>query len=144
MSQVTLNIPTRNISSKVAIYTTLINPITKYAIYVSPINTAIEDTFPFLKSRSISLLTRAILGISTVFVALTIPFFGYVMAFIGAFLSTSVSMLFPSIFYLKINKAARKLGAELVIIIIILVIDVIVAVVGTYTSVREMARHAQP
>ncbi|KAM7468533.1 hypothetical protein LguiB_016095 [Lonicera macranthoides] len=52
-SQVTLNLPTRNISSKVAIYTTLINPITKYAIIVSPIATAIEDTFPFRNSRRI-------------------------------------------------------------------------------------------
>lgn len=142
MSQVTLNLATRNISSKVAIYTTLINPITKYAIYVSPINTAIEDTFQF--RGLISFLTRTILVITTVFVALAIPFFGYVMAFIGAFFSTSVSMLFPCIFYSKINKPAQKLGVELVFIMIILVIGVAVAVVGTYTSIRDIARHAQP
>lgn len=143
MSQVTLNLPTRNISSKVAIYTTLINPITKYAIIVTPINTAIEDTFPLRKSRGISLLTRTVVVISTVIVALAIPFFGYVMAFTGAFLGTSVSMLLPSIFYLKINKSARKFGTELMLITIIIVVGMVVAVVGTYTSLIEIARHVQ-
>ncbi|WOG88840.1 hypothetical protein DCAR_0208075 [Daucus carota subsp. sativus] len=142
MSQVTLNLPTKKISTKVAIYTTLINPITKYAIIVSPINTAIEATFPLQKSRSISLIIRTVVVCSTVLVALAIPFFGYVMAFTGAFLGTSVSMLFPSIFYLKINKAARKFGVELVIIILILVVGASVAVVGTYTSLCDIARHA--
>ena len=142
MSQVTLNLPTKKVSTKVAIYTTLINPITKYAIIVSPINTAIEASFPLQKSRSISLVIRTVVVCSTVLVALAIPFFGYVMAFTGAFLGTSVSMLFPSIFYLKINKAARKFGVELVIIILILVVGASVAVVGTYTSLCDIARHA--
>ncbi|KAA8529421.1 hypothetical protein F0562_033780 [Nyssa sinensis] len=112
MSQVTLNLPTRNLSSKIAIYTTLINPITKYAIVMSPIATAMEDTFPFRNSRSISFLIRTFLVISTVFVALTVPFFGYVMAFIGAFLSISVSILFPCLCYLKINKATGRFGVN--------------------------------
>ncbi|KAF6148281.1 hypothetical protein GIB67_012056 [Kingdonia uniflora] len=46
-SQVTLNIPLGKLSSKVAIYTTLINPFTKYAIMITPIATAIEDLFLF-------------------------------------------------------------------------------------------------
>ncbi|KAL8110824.1 hypothetical protein AgCh_026531 [Apium graveolens] len=149
ISQVTLNLPTKNISSKVAIYTTLINPITKYAIVVSPINAAIEDTFPLLRSRSltlkirlISLFIRTVVVISTVLVALAVPFFGYVMAFTGAFLGTTVSMLLPSIFYLKINKDARKFGPELVIIILILLAGSSVAAVGTYTSLHDIVNHA--
>ena len=143
-SQVTLNLPIRNISSKVAIYTTLINPITKYAIIVSPIATAIEDTFPFRNSRYISVLIRTVLVISTVFVALAIPFFGYVMAFIGAFMSISVSILFPCLCYLKINKASRSFGAEMVMIMVILVMGSFVAVVGTYSSLRGILNQAQP
>ncbi|KAK3042405.1 hypothetical protein RJ639_002451 [Escallonia herrerae] len=144
MSQVTLNLPTDKISSKVAIYTTLINPITKYAIIVSPIATAIEGAFVFRDSRSLSFLIRTVLVISTVFVALIIPFFGYVMAFIGAFLSISVSVLLPCLCYLKINKAARSFGPELMIIMGILVMGSFVAVVGTISSLRDIAKHAQP
>ncbi|CAK9174229.1 unnamed protein product [Ilex paraguariensis] len=144
MSQVTLNLPTRNISSKIAIYTTLINPITKYAIIVSPIATAVEDSYPFRNSRALSILIRSVLVISTAVVALTVPFFGCVMAFIGAFLSTSVSMLFPCLCYLKINKAARSFGPELMLITIIMVMGSLVAVVGTYSSLKEIVKHIQP
>ncbi|CAL5399043.1 unnamed protein product [Camellia sinensis] len=128
MSQVTLNLPTHNISSKIAIYTTLINPITKYAIIISPIATAIEATSPFRNSRPISLLIRSVLVFSTAVVALSIPFFGYVMAFIGSFLSVSVSILLPCLCYLKIYKAYRSFGAELMLIGAILVMGVFVAV----------------
>ncbi|KAL0336369.1 UNVERIFIED_CONTAM: Amino acid transporter AVT1I [Sesamum radiatum] len=51
MSQVTLNLPTRNTSSKIAIYTTLNNPVTKYAIIVTPIATALEETLILRDSR---------------------------------------------------------------------------------------------
>ena len=141
LSQVTLNLPTQKISSKIAIYTTLINPITKYAIIVSPIATAIEDTSLFHNSRPISLLIRTGLVISTVVVALLIPFFGYVMAFIGSFLSVSVSLLFPCLCYLKIYKAYLRFGSELMLIVAILVMGILVAVTGTYTSVKEIVKH---
>ncbi|XP_052184723.1 amino acid transporter AVT1I-like [Diospyros lotus] len=141
MSQVTLNLPVDNLSSKIAIYTTLINPITKYAIMVSPIATAIEETFPLQNSRLISLLIRTALVISTVVVALTVPFFGYVMEFIGSFLSVSVSFLFPCLCYLKIYKSYRSFGAELMLIGAIIVMGASVAVIGTYTSVKQIVEH---
>ncbi|XP_059645295.1 amino acid transporter AVT1I-like [Cornus florida] len=144
MSQVTLNLPTRNISSKIAIYTTLINPATKYAIMVSPIVTALEAAFPFKNSRSFSFLIRTVLVISTVFVALAVPFFGYVMAFIGAFLSVGVSILLPCLCYLKINKGSLSFGSEMMFIVAILVMGVFVCVLGTYTSVKNIVNHICP
>ncbi|KAJ4845418.1 hypothetical protein Tsubulata_032358 [Turnera subulata] len=137
-SQVTLNLPVKMISSKIAIYTTLVNPLTKYAVIITPIATAIEDTFLFRNSRALSILIRTVILISTTVVALTIPFFGYVMAFIGAFLSVTVSMLFPCLCYLRINKAVRSFGLELVIIVGIMIFGAFVGVVGTYTSARQI------
>ncbi|KAJ9709311.1 hypothetical protein PVL29_001000 [Vitis rotundifolia] len=140
-SQVTLNLPTGKISSKLAIYTTLINPLTKYGIIITPIANAIEDTFSFRNSRPISITIRTVLVISTAVVALTVPFFGYIMEFIGAFLSVTVSLLFPCIFYLKINKASQSFGLELIAIIAILALGSFVAVTGTYTSLRQIINH---
>lgn len=140
-SQVTLNLPLSKIGSKLAIYTTLINPITKYAVIISPIATAIEEARPFEGSRLMSLLIRTVIVISTVIVALTIPFFGYVMAFIGAFLSVSMSMLLPCLCYLRIDKAARSFGLELVVIGFIVVIGIVIGVVGTYTSLKQIMVH---
>ncbi|GAA0155383.1 hypothetical protein LIER_13127 [Lithospermum erythrorhizon] len=143
-SQITLNLPINYLSSKIAIYITLVNPITKYALVISPITNALEDKFSFNKSRSISILSRTSLVVSTIFVALVIPFFGYVMAFIGAFLSVTVSILFPCLCYLKLNKSSRKLGTKLIISVTILVFGVCVATTGTYTSMRDIIRHVQP
>ncbi|KAK8546981.1 hypothetical protein V6N13_099726 [Hibiscus sabdariffa] len=113
-SQVTLNLPIKKLSTKIAIYTTLINPLTKYAIIITPIVTAIEENAVFHKSRSRSIF------ISTVIVALTIPFFDYVMAFIGSFSGVTVSMLLPCLCYPKLNKTARKFGLESIVIVSIL------------------------
>ncbi|KVH96152.1 amino acid transporter AVT1I-like [Cynara cardunculus var. scolymus] len=143
MSQVTLNLPTKNISSKIAIYTTLINPVTKYALVVAPIATSVEETFPFQESRVMSCLIRTCLVISTVFVALMVPFFGYVMAFIGAFLSITVSILFPCLCYLKIVVGFKRFGGELMVILVIILIGTFVAVVGTYTALSAILKEVQ-
>ncbi|GMN41856.1 hypothetical protein TIFTF001_011065 [Ficus carica] len=141
-SQVTLNLPIGKISSKIAIYTTLINPLTKYAVIITPIATAIEDTYPFRNAnRLISILLRTLIVFATVIVALLIPFFGYVMAFTGAFLGVSVSMLLPCLFYLKINKAARSFGFELMMIMGIVVTGSFVGVIGTYMSLKQIVNH---
>ncbi|XP_024923210.3 amino acid transporter AVT1I isoform X1 [Ziziphus jujuba] len=140
-SQVTLNLPLRKISTKIAVCTTLINPLTKYAVIITPIASAIEDNFVFRNSQLISILIRTLLVISTVFVALVVPFFGYIMAFIGAFLSVTVSLLLPCLCYLKINKAARNFGFQLIIILGILVAGSFVGVVGTYTSLKQLITH---
>ncbi|XP_015576789.2 amino acid transporter AVT1I [Ricinus communis] len=140
-SQVTLNLPIRKISAKIAIYTTLVNPLTKYAVVTAPVAKAIEDAFRLNDSKSLSILIRTAIMISTLVVALTIPFFGYVMAFIGAFLSVTVSMLLPCLCYLRINKAARTFGLELVVIVGILIFGLFVAVVGTYISLKQIITH---
>ncbi|KAK0573303.1 hypothetical protein LWI29_006111 [Acer saccharum] len=140
-SQVTLNLPLRKLGTKIAIYTTLINPLTKYAVIITPIASAIEEKPTFRNSRSLSILIRSVIVVSTVIVALTVPFFGYVMAFIGAFLSVTVSILLPCLCYLRIYKAAQGFGLELMIIVWILAFGSIVGVVGTYTSLKQIVNH---
>ncbi|PNY12681.1 vacuolar amino acid transporter 1-like protein [Trifolium pratense] len=127
-SQITLNLPTNTISTKIAIYTTVINPFTKYPIVITPITNAIEEKWHLCKSRPISILFRTTIVVSSVLVALFVPFFGYIMAFIGAFLSVAISLLFPCLCYLKIHKAARRFGLELIIIIGILIIGTLIGI----------------
>ncbi|KAI7737769.1 hypothetical protein M8C21_013264 [Ambrosia artemisiifolia] len=143
-SQITLNLPTKNISSKIAIYTTLINPISKYALVISPIATAVEETVPFRESKMMSCLIRTCIVTSTVFVALVVPYFGYVMAFIGAFLSITVSILLPCLCYCKIIIGFKKFGVELMMIYMILLFGTCVAVVGTYTALTDIVKQVTP
>lgn len=141
-SQVTLNLPTGKMNSKVAIYTIVISIFANYAIIITPIANAMEDTFSIRNDRKlISITMRTVLVGSTVVVALAVPFFGYMMEFIGAFLGVSTSMLFPCIFYLKINKASQTLWLEWIVIIAIIVLGSFVAVTGTYNSLKEIISH---
>jgi vesicular inhibitory amino acid transporter len=141
-SQVTLNLPIRKISTKIAIYTTLILPLTKYAVIITPVATAIEDTFSVGNNQfATSVFIRTGLVISTAFVACTVPFFGYVMAFIGAFTGVTLSMLLPCLCYLKMNKTARSFGLELIIIVGILVTGSFIGVSGTYISLKQIVNH---
>ena len=138
-SQITLNLPVEKLSSKIAIYTTLINPISKYALMVTPIVNATENWLPYLqKKKSCSLLVRTVLVLSTMIVALAVPFFGSLVSLVGALLSVTASILVPCFCYLKISGIYQKFGVELVIIIGVVLMGISTAVVGTYTSVSEI------
>ncbi|KAJ4707443.1 putative Amino acid transporter [Melia azedarach] len=141
-SQITLNLPTQNVSSRMAIYTTLANPITKYALMVTPVVNAIKTKFASRYSkRPFSLLIGTALVISTVVVALVVPFFGYLMSLVGAFFGISSSVILPCLCYLKISGCYRRFGFEAVAILSIVLMGFGVAVIGTYVSLVQIIGH---
>ncbi|XP_061355440.1 amino acid transporter AVT1I-like [Gastrolobium bilobum] len=127
-SQVILNLSMKKTSTYIAIYTTLFTTFTKYAVVVTPIAVAIEDTWRSHKSRFVSILIRTIIVVCTMLVAIFVPFFGYIMAFIGAFSGITLAWLLPCLCYLKINVAARRFGLELLVIIGIILTGSIIGV----------------
>ncbi|CAL5068195.1 unnamed protein product [Urochloa decumbens] len=139
-SQVTLNLPEGKLSSKLAIYTTLINPFSKYALMVTPLAAAVEERLLAAgnKRRSVSILIRTLLVVSTVVVALAVPFFGHLMALVGSLLSVMASMLLPCVFYLKIFGVARCGRAEVSLIASIIALGSLVAATGTYSSLKKI------
>ncbi|KAJ4752828.1 Transmembrane amino acid transporter family protein [Rhynchospora pubera] len=137
-SQVTLNLPNGKLSSKIAIYTTLINPFTKYALMVAPVAAAIEEQLLLHNKRSFSLLIRTLVVLSTVIIALAVPFFGYLMTLIGSLLSVIVSFLLPCACYLKIIGPGRCHKAELAFIFGIVILGSFVATKGTYSSIIQI------
>ncbi|KAI3726099.1 hypothetical protein L1987_65896 [Smallanthus sonchifolius] len=138
-SQITLNLPANNISSRVAICTTIVTPIAKYALMLTPIVNAIEARFKSCYNKKMcSFLIRTILMISTVIVALCLPFFANLMSLVGALLSATTSITIPCLCYLKISGTYRRIGIEPVIVGLVLLSGVIVAVVGTYVSLVDI------
>ena len=141
-SQITLNLPIDKLSSRVAVYTTLISPLSKYALMVRPILDATENWFPSDYSKSpLRFVMKTSLVISTIVVALALPFFGYLMSIVGACLSVTASILLPCLCYLKISGTFRRFGFELVIIGGIMLMSILVAVLGTYTSLVQLIEH---
>ncbi|KAL6593366.1 hypothetical protein ACP70R_049021 [Stipagrostis hirtigluma subsp. patula] len=140
MSQVTLNLPPGDLGSKIAIYTTLVNPLTKYALYVTPIAEAIEDGLRVSGRWPASVAIRTALVVGTTVVALTVPLFGYVTMLTGALLSSSATMLLPCVCYLKISSmTSTKLGFERVTCVGIIVLAVGIALVATCSSLKHIA-----
>jgi len=138
-SQVTLNLPSGKLYTKVAILMTLINPLAKYALLAAPITAAIEEKFSVPSgSGPARVAISTVVVVSTAVVASTVPFFGYLMSFIGSFLSVMTTVIFPCLCFLKIYKAEGIRRIEIAAITGILIIGVFVAVTGTYTSVRQI------
>ncbi|GAA0166254.1 hypothetical protein LIER_40153 [Lithospermum erythrorhizon] len=139
-SQITLNLPTDSINSKVAIYTTLINPIAKYALMVTPMLDSFEARFISQRPyrRLLSLVIRTTLVASTIVVALSLPFFGQLMSLVGAFLSITGSVLLPCFCFLKISGIYESIGLELIFICCILLMGLIIMIVGTYVALMDI------
>ncbi|CAK9186135.1 unnamed protein product [Ilex paraguariensis] len=106
-SQVTLNLPTEKIVQE-AIYTSLVNPISKYALMVMPIVHAAENRLRSCCNRRwLSFVISITMVVSSVVVALAIPFFGLLMSLVGALLSVrfdfaSVFVLFEDFWYISV------------------------------------------
>ncbi|KAG4974705.1 hypothetical protein JHK87_031526 [Glycine soja] len=141
-SQVTLNLPTGKFSSHVAIFTTLVNPITKYALMLTPVINAVKNKVSWhYNKRFTHMFVSTSMLISTLIVAVAIPLFGYLMSLIGALLSVSTSILMPSVCYLKISGAYKRFGSEMIINYSIIMMGVTIAVVGTYTSLVDIVHN---
>ncbi|KAM0055469.1 putative amino acid transporter, transmembrane domain-containing protein [Helianthus debilis subsp. tardiflorus] len=140
LSEITLNLPTKKTSSRVAIFTTLVNLIVKYALLMKPIVDTIEEGFPSVKPRRVSVFIRTALVGSTVVIALAFPFFEYWMSIVGALLIVSASIILPSMFYVRILGSYKMFGVELLMIGCVVFIGILIAAVGTYTSIADMAR----
>ncbi|RID73444.1 hypothetical protein BRARA_B00597 [Brassica rapa] len=136
-SQITLNLPTDKLSSKVAICTTLVNPIAKFALMVAPIIDALRSRFMRNKKAG-GLVLGTMLVASNVVVAMLLPFFGELMSLVGAFLSATASIILPCLCYLKISGKYRRLGLETLVLIGIVLIGIVVMIIGTYKAVKDI------
>uniref|UniRef100_A0ACD5Y6P4 Uncharacterized protein n=1 Tax=Avena sativa TaxID=4498 RepID=A0ACD5Y6P4_AVESA len=138
MSQFTLNMPQQFVPSKIAIWMTIVNPYTKYALTMTPVALSIEEALPKkMQNYLAGMCVRTILVLSTVVVALSFPYFALVMALLGSVFTMLVALILPCACYLSIKRSLVPLW-EVALCIAIILIGMVCACIGSYTSIKQM------
>ncbi|KAG2335037.1 hypothetical protein Bca52824_006217 [Brassica carinata] len=140
-SQFTLNMPQHFTSSKIAAWTAVLTPMTKYALTITPVVLSLEELIPSssrkMRSKGASMLFRTVLVLSTLVVALTVPFFATVAALIGSFIAMLIALIFPCLCYMSIMKG-RLSNSQMGICIFIVIIGVVSGCCGTYSAIARL------
>ncbi|XP_077238973.1 amino acid transporter AVT1C-like [Tasmannia lanceolata] len=141
-SQFSLNLPQQLLASKTAVWTTVVNPLTKYALTINPVALSLEELLPSSQAKSyyISILIRTLLVLSTLVVALTFPFFGFVMALMGSLLTMLIALILPSACYLSIMRG-RLSWFQVSVCILIILLGAMFAVIGSYSAIKRIAEN---
>ncbi|XP_010555810.1 PREDICTED: vacuolar amino acid transporter 1 [Tarenaya hassleriana] len=138
-SQFTLNMPQDLVASKIAVWTTVVNPFTKYALTLSPVAMSLEELIPSSHSKShlYAIGIRTLLVVSTLFVGLSIPFFGLVMSLIGSFLTMLITLILPPACFLSI--LGRKVTPlQVMVCILIIIVGGVSSTIGTYSALSKI------
>ncbi|KAI3523568.1 hypothetical protein L1887_01790 [Cichorium endivia] len=141
--QITLSMPRGLVFTKIALWATVLTPMTKYALEFTPIARELEHRFLYsMKSRT-KMIIRGTIGSTLLLLilvlALSVPYFQYVLGLTGSLVSMAIALIFPSVFYIKIfSNQISKLVLALNLILII--IGSLLAVLGTISSTKLLVK----
>lgn len=121
--QITLSMPKHLIVTKIALWATVLTPMTKYALEFAPFVIQLEHKLPNSMSSRAKMITRGSVGscllLLILALALSVPYFEYVLSLTGSLVSVGICITFPCAFYTKIcwgqiSKPAMVLNFSLI------------------------------
>lgn len=145
-SQITLSMPRHLIVTKIALWATVLTPMTKYALEFAPIAMQLESKFPSSMSSNTRMLVRgsfgSILLMGILCLALSVPYFEHVLGLTGSLVSITICITLPCAFYLKtywsqVSKPSVILNSTLI------AIGFFLGVLGTMSSFKGLVRNVQ-
>ncbi|KAM0880670.1 hypothetical protein ACQ4PT_033423 [Festuca glaucescens] len=140
-SQFTLNLPPNLVSSKIAVWTTVTNPITKYALTMTPLALSLEELLPLNRQTHPNIIMlRSALVLSSLVVALSVPFFGLVMSLVGSLLTMFVAYILPCACFLAILRSTVT-WSQIVLCVSIIAVGLCCAGVGIYSSLSKIIQN---
>ncbi|KAK9072501.1 hypothetical protein SSX86_008935 [Deinandra increscens subsp. villosa] len=138
-SQITLSMPRGLVFTKIALWATVLTPMTKYALEFAPLAIQLENRFLYsMKSRT-KMIIRGVIGsillLLILVLALAVPYFQYVLGLTGSLVTTAIILVFPSTFYIKIfwDKISRPV---LALNVFLVAIGFLLGVSGTISSFK--------
>lgn len=145
-SQITLSMPHNLVVTKIALWATVLTPMTKYALEFAPFAMQLEQSLPTsMKSRTRMIIrgtVGSILLLIILVLALSVPYFEHVLSLTGSLVSIGICIIFPCAFYTKIFW--RQIPTPLLLLNLILItFGVILGAFGTFSSSRSLIRSLQ-
>ncbi|KAL0368609.1 UNVERIFIED_CONTAM: Amino acid transporter AVT1H [Sesamum calycinum] len=140
-SQITLSMPRNLIVTKIALWATVLTPMTKYALEFAPFAIQLEQTLPHLMKPRTRTIIRGTVGsillLLILVLALTVPYFEHVLSLTGSLVSVGICIIFPCAFYTKIfwREIRRPL---LVLNLILIAVGVLMGAFGTISSSKSL------
>lgn len=145
-SQITLSMPQNLLVTKIALWATVLTPMTKYALEFTPFAIQLEQSLPrSLKSRTRMIIrgtVGSILLLVILVLALCVPYFEHVLSLTGSLVSVGICIIFPCAFYMKIFWG--QIGRPMLILNVFLIaLAVIMGAFGTVSSAKALIRSFQ-
>ncbi|KAL0392557.1 UNVERIFIED_CONTAM: Amino acid transporter AVT1H [Sesamum radiatum] len=140
-SQITLSMPRNLIVTKIALWATVLTPMTKYALEFAPFAIQLEQTLPHLMKPRTRTIIRGTVGsillLLILVLALAVPYFEHVLSLTGSLVSVGICIIFPCAFYTKIfwREIRRPL---LVLNLILIAVGVLMGAFGTISSSKSL------
>lgn len=142
-SQITLSMPIKFISTKIVLWTTVLTPMFKFALQLSPITTALEihlrrhcKLSPTLQYGMGTLMRSTVLALIAI-VAMVLPYFEYIVALIGSSMTIAICMIFPCVFYVKLSWKTLRIRT-IVLIFLLAILGILVGLCGTIVSFKGL------
>ncbi|KAK4749098.1 hypothetical protein SAY87_026547 [Trapa incisa] len=136
-SQITLSLPRHLVFTKLALWATVLTPMTKYALEFAPFAIQLERSLPASMSSRKRMAVRGAFGSVLLLIilalALSVPYFGYVLSLTGSLVSVCICVILPCAFYLKISWAHIS-KASVALNLALMAFGAVLGIFGTVSS----------
>ncbi|TKY47784.1 Vacuolar amino acid transporter 1 [Spatholobus suberectus] len=145
-SQITLSMPPERIVTKIALWATVVTPMTKYALEFAPFAIQLEHALPSSMSGRTKMIIRGCVGSFLLLViltlALSVPYFEHVLSLTGSLISVVICLIMPCAFYVKICWGQIPMPL-LLLNLSLITFGFILAVMGTISSSTLLLKNFQ-
>ncbi|GAB2210049.1 hypothetical protein Droror1_Dr00015302 [Drosera rotundifolia] len=140
-AQITLSMPPHLLVTKLALWATVLTPMTKYALEFAPFAIQLDHNLPTsLGSRTRRIIrggVGSILLLLILALALTVPYFHHVLGLTGSLVSVAICIIMPCTFYIKIFQGEIQ-KPYLILNLGFIILAYVLGVVGTVSSSKAL------
>lgn len=143
-SQITLSMPRNLIFTKIALWATVITPMTKYALEFVPFAMQLERNLPLSMNKRTKMMVRGGIGslllLAILALALSVPYFEFVLSLTGSLVSIGICIIFPCAFHTKVfwSEISKPF---LILNIILISVGCVLGLSGTISSSHLLVRN---